>query len=129
MEQNQQVQPNQAGLEQARIQAALNAAKLPDSIKAIPEYSGDKISLLRWVTHVDMVLADLNALNILILQSWQLTIRSKITGEADRALIASGCDHQWQNVKEKLLENFGDKRNLQTIMAGMRKPSSSLSLY
>lgn len=116
----QAIQPNQVDVDQARLQAALNAAKLPDSIKSIPEYSGDKISLLRWITHVDAVLADLTAMNIPILQSWQLTVRSKITGEADRALVASGCDYQWPNIKLKLVEHFGDKRNLQTIMAGMR---------
>lgn len=120
LQQQQQQQQNQPAIDQVRIQAALNATKLPDSIKLIPEYAGEKISLLRWINHVESALADLNALNIPILQSWQLAIRSKITGEADRALIASGCNHNWNNIKQSLLEHFGDKRNLQTIMAGMK---------
>lgn len=117
MEQQQQLEQQQ---QNQQDQAALNETKLPDSIKLIPKYSGGKLPLLKWINHVESALADLRALNIPILQSWQLAIRSKITGEADRALITSGCNYQWENIKQSLLDHFGDKRNLQTIMAGLK---------
>lgn len=112
--------PNQDEDIQARTLAAINVAKIPDTIKTIPEYSGDTKSLKRWIDHVDTVLATFQQLDIPIFDIWVSVIRFRIIGVADHALNASGCPNNWAAIKTKLIENFGDKKNLQMTHASMK---------
>jgi len=69
---------------------AVNATKIPDPIKSIAEYSGDKTTLHRWISTVESVLVAYNEVaQHPIYQVWLNLIRNKITNEADQALIAN----------------------------------------
>ena len=110
------------------MEQIIKATRVPDIIKQIPDYDGDTSSLHRWIINVDSVIQSFTDLNVQILPVWVNIIRSKIVGEADRALIATCAGPSWAEIKAKLIENFGDNRNLQTIMANIRMSMKNKSL-
>lgn len=116
----------------AMIANAISATKIPDPIKTIPEYSGDRTSLFRWLQTVDgVLLAYQNIAHLPIYRVWSQIIRNKITGDADKALVARNA-HDWPAVKATLVEYFGDKRDIATItqqIPYLRQGEKSLDDY
>lgn len=84
---------------------------IPDQIKIIPTFSGNRKETLAWVEDVDQTLEDLLEYED-DFPKWKQIIRfikSKITGDAREVLIASGNPKEWEDIKEILLNSFGDK--------------------
>lgn len=87
---------------------------IPDQIKIIPTFSGNRKETLAWVEDVDQTLEDLLEYED-DFPKWKQIIRvikSKITGDAREVLIASGNPKEWEDIKEILLNSFGDKRDI-----------------
>lgn len=87
--------------------------KIPDQIKIIPEFNGNRKQTLAWVEDTQQTLE--------LFEEYELepcypqilrVIRSKIVGEAREVLIASGNPREWNEIKEVLLNAFGDKRDI-----------------
>lgn len=49
-----------------------------------------------------------------IFRLWGQVIRNKIIGDADKALVTHNAV-DWPAIKQVLIENFGDKRDIATI--------------
>lgn len=105
----------------------------PDPIKTIPEFSGNRKETLAWVEDTQQAL-DLFADYELEPSYTQImrVVRSKIVGEAREVLIASGNPKEWEEIKEVLLNAFGDKRDItshiQTLFY-VRQGKTSLNDY
>lgn len=101
--------------EMALITRAVNSTKIPDPIKALQEYWGDKTSLFQWINSVEnILLAYQNIAHLPSFQIWLMAIRNKIKGDAEKA-IENRQAREWNDVKEVLIEYFGDRRDLSTI--------------
>lgn len=99
------------------LNAFLNSQKIPESIKGIPVYSGDTKNLFQWLKNVDAVVAILeNAPASQEVQViWMNNIRAKIIDKANDALIAKNLEGTWANMRETLIEYFGDRRDITTL--------------
>lgn len=104
------------------LQLLLNLTKTPDPIKNIPPFDGTGKNLYSWIDQVTTALGifDMVRANPLYL-TWVKTIRSKILGKAHEALVTSCVDQNanWQKIRETLIEHFGDKRDIATLVQGI----------
>lgn len=96
--------------------------RIPDLIKMVPEFSGNPRNLPRWIESVEEKLAEskrgIPEDEILrILPTWMGIIRDKITEKANDALSASHTPLEWDAIKSTLIEYFGDKSDLSTLMS------------
>lgn len=92
--------------------------KIPDPIKALPEFNGGTKNLHYWITSVDEVLAvfePIRAANAQLFQMWIGVIRAKIKNEANEALNSRGVPNDWARIKENLIEIYADNRDLATL--------------
>lgn len=96
--------------------------RVPDAIKFIVPYKGDKKTLASWLTSVEEKLKYAkqtcsseeeiaHAMPLLV-----SIIRDKIVGEASEALVARHTALEWSEIKTVLSEYFGDKRDLCTLV-------------
>lgn len=85
----------------------------PDPIKNIPPYSGNKKETLAWIEDTQQTL-DLyeDYQNDPTYKQILRVVRSKIIGEAREVLIASGNPKEWEDIKDVLMNSFGDKRDI-----------------
>lgn len=98
--------------------SSFDASRIPDAIKLIVPYKGDKKSLAAWLSSVEEKLehakslfpstADIKS----VMPLWLSVIRDKIVDEASDALVARHTDCEWSEMKRVLIEYFGDKRDL-----------------
>lgn len=108
-------QNNLAPNDDALIAAAITNSKIPDPIKQIEKYAGDKTSLYTWINMVETVMESFqNIAHLPIYRVWGQVIRNKIIGDADKALVTHNAN-EWVAIKRVLIENFGDKRDIATI--------------
>lgn len=92
--------------------------KIPDPIKAIPEYSGGTRNLHHWLTLVGDVLRvfeNARNLNGPLYQMWIGVIRSKIIKGANDHLTARNVPNDWDRIREALIEIYADSRDLATL--------------
>jgi len=112
---NNQADPLLVPNEDALVAAAINNTKIPDPIKQIEKYSGDKTSLFTWISTVESVMETYQQIaHLPIYRLWGQVIRNKIIGDADKALVTHNAV-DWPAIKQVLIENFGDKRDIATI--------------
>lgn len=85
----------------------------PDPIKNIPHFSGNRRETLAWVEDTQQTL-DLfeDYKDEPSYKQIMRVVRSKIIGEAREVLIASGNPKEWDEIKEVILNSFGDKRDI-----------------
>lgn len=98
-----------------------DVTRIPDVIKMIPGYDGVERELPSWLGSVEKKLECAKRVIPadkleLVLPIWHSLIRDKITGKANEALLISNVDCNWEAIKTKLKERFGDKRDLSTIL-------------
>lgn len=99
-------------------QLHFNASRIPDAIKLIATYKGERKSLSAWLASVESKLEHAKKLCSSeeelksVMPLWISVIRDKIVDEASDALVASHTDCEWDEIKRVLTEYFGDKRDL-----------------
>ena len=91
--------------------------KIPDPIKAVLVYDGNKKQLFAWFKTAE------NALNIFkgnvhyaVYQMYEDAISNKIQGRAKDALCLEGNPTDFQDIKEILTKTFSDRYDLSTHM-------------
>lgn len=90
--------------------------KIPQIVRDLPDFNGNPRDLSQWMLDVEDVLELFDDLK----DSFQYhllikTIRRKIKGEANDALITSNTPTKWENIKEVLKLYYADKRDLMTL--------------
>lgn len=87
--------------------------RTPDPIKNLPTFGGNKKETQAWLEDVE------NTLDLFasyrgqpIYQQLIRAVKSKIVGEAKEILIASGNPNMWEEIKNALLNSYGDRRDL-----------------
>lgn len=103
-------------------------------MRDLPELHGNPRDLSQWMLDVEDVLevfVDLkNTFQYHLLIN---TIRRKIKGEANDALISSNVGTQWENIKDVLKLYYADKRDLMTLNNQLkslsRQKSESIETY
>lgn len=112
----QQAEANHLQARQNQIANIVNSSKIPETIKSLPLYSGDQKSLIHWITQAQSVVDAYRQLhNNPIWNLWLQAIRTKVTGEAIDALVLNNVGNNWQNIRETLIEYFGDRRDLSSL--------------
>ncbi|XP_055633550.1 uncharacterized protein LOC129773911 [Toxorhynchites rutilus septentrionalis] len=108
--------------------------KIPQIVRDLPEFNGNPRDLSQWMLDVEDVLE----LFVDLRDTFQYyllikTIRRKIKGEANDALITSNTPTQWESIKEVLKLYYADKRDLMTLdnqmKSLMRNKSESIESY
>lgn len=92
-------------------------SRLPDSVKELRTFDGNPLHYVSWVHSVEMVLKDFEIVrNKPIYRSIMQSIRQKVVGEADAALVSYNIfDSDWKDVKKILSLHYADKRDVQTL--------------
>lgn len=92
--------------------------RIPDAIKEIPTFSGNKHELRNFIDHVDEVVnicepiyPDPNQKKIIT-----RTLRSKIKGDASNVLEMYSASGTWQLMKDCLTEHYTDKEDEGTLI-------------
>lgn len=99
-----------------------DASRVPDAIKLIVPYRGDKKNLAAWLSSVEGKLEHAKKLCTTpaeitgVMPLWVSIIRDKIIDEASEALIARHTPCDWESIKQVLTEYFGDKRDLTSLV-------------
>lgn len=106
------------------VQLAPAFPKIPDLIRMVPEFSGNPRDLPRWIDSVEEKLTESKKFMPpqdipQILPIWTGIIRDKIKEKASDALSASHTPLEWDSIKNTLIEYFGDKSSLSTLVSKM----------
>lgn len=95
------------------ITALVNTFKIPDAIKDLPRYEGNRHTLYDFIDNVDEIIKECGKIvgegNIPV--TFKRAIRNKITGEADEVLTMYGTPLCWPSIRENLINHYADKRN------------------
>lgn len=102
---------------------AFDTSRVPDAIKLIMPYKGDKKTLSAWIASVEKKLehakklcsstAEIDS----VMPLWVSVIRDKIVDDASQALVSRHTDCEWSAIKKVLTEYFGDKRDLNGLIS------------
>lgn len=108
--------PNQSRFAIDRTIGFEDRGKIPQIVRDLPDFTGNPRDLSQWILDVEDVLELFDDLK----NSFQYyllikTIRRKIKGEANDALITSNAPTQWDSIKEVLKLYYADKRDLMTL--------------
>lgn len=92
-------------------------SRLPDSVKELRTFDGNPLHYVSWVHSVEMILKDFEIVkNKPIYRSIMQSIRQKVVGEADAALVSYNVfEADWKEVKKILSLHYADKRDVQTL--------------
>lgn len=112
--------------------------KIPDLVKDLPVFSGDPSELNSWISDVDSLVklyqttpnqsAEIQNKFHMVCK----TIRRKIRGEANDALVASNVGINWSVIKKTLITYYGEKRDLETLdyqLMTVQQKGRSLETY
>lgn len=87
--------------------------KTPDPIKNLPTFSGDKRETLAFIQEVEETLELFESSKGEPIYAHIIrAVKGKINGEAKAIVIAAGNPTNWDDIKEVLLNSYGDKRDL-----------------
>ena len=87
--------------------------RTPDPIKNLPTFSGNKRETQAWLEDVESTLDLFEAYKGQAIYSQLVrAVKAKIIGEAKEILIASGNPNSWEEIKNALLNSYGDRRDL-----------------
>lgn len=95
--------------------------KIPDLINTIPNFEGSSNELSSWIRDVDALVKAYQVNPSSSVQQKNkfyaicTTIRRKIRGEANTALVNSDVNINWNLIKKTLLTYYGEKRDLTTL--------------
>lgn len=107
--------PNQ--IIQPQHRANLNDLdKIPDVVKSIREFSGDRGEFSSWKNGVNRIIENYAALQGTAKYFGIIhTIRNKIIGNADTALESYNVPLDWNAISKCLTMHYADKRDLSTL--------------
>lgn len=87
--------------------------RTPDPIKNLATFSGNKKETHAWLEDAENTLALFNAYtNQPIYSQLVRAVKNKIIGDAKEILIAAGNPNNWDQIKEIILNSYGDRRDL-----------------
>lgn len=100
VEENILIRTKQTTMTQRTNRDVMDELQIPDGIKLLPTYDGDKELLTRFITSVERVMklvtnVEKTSYGELLLG----VIRDKIVGQADRTLIRERVKLNWVNIK------------------------------
>lgn len=107
--------------------------QIPDQIKIIPEFNGNRKETLAWIEDTQEALE--------LFEDFELepcykqimrVVKSRLVGEAREVIIAAGNPSEWSEIKTALLNAFGDKRDITSHIQSLfyiRQGKKSLSEY
>lgn len=101
--------------------ARFDITRVPDIIKVIPGYDGDTKGLPAWINSVEQ---KLNCAKSQVPDDekdraeavYTSVIRDKISGKANEILLNNQTSCNWADIKAQLIDRFGDKRDLASIL-------------
>lgn len=94
-------------------QIAFDVFKIPDPIKSIPEYDGNRKQLNAWLQTAEETLNVFKPLaGELQFRLYLQAVSNKIKGKAKDALCLAGNPQSFEEIKAILLETLGDKQEL-----------------
>lgn len=122
---------------QALVQGTGHAYHIPDPIKQLSEYTGNKKELNAWLQEVDELFEEFkikgeNGAPDSINAHYLRAIKNKLKGEARTVVCANGNPDTLQELKRILRDNFGDQRDFVTNLNQLfhiRKGDKSNSKY
>lgn len=100
------------------VQMTCDMFRIPDPIKSIPTYDGNRKQLQSWLTATENTLKVFE--NLVNAQTYQIYVQSvlnKIIGSAKDVVCLAGNPQDFDNVKIILIEAFGDRQELATYKA------------
>lgn len=114
--------------------APANCPRIPDLIRMVPEFNGNPQNLPRWIESVEQKLEESKKFVSIdeydrVLPIWLGIIRDKITEKANDALSTSYTPLEWNAIKSTLIEYFGDKSDLSSLVSrltNLRQGSQSV---
>lgn len=106
----------------ARATTVNDTPRIPDLIRLVPEFNGDPRNLPRWIESVEQKLNECKKFVLpndipQMLPIWMDIIRDKLTEKANDALSASHTPLEWDAIKTTLIEYFGDKSDLSSLVS------------
>lgn len=129
---------------QAELVSAINSMRerandpflnfsIPDPIRNIPTFNGNKKEVNAWVEDAEQTINLYDSYrNQAIYGQIIRAVKNKIIGEAREILIASGNPNTWAEIKEVILNAFGDRRDLPSHIQSLfyvRQGKKTLSEY
>lgn len=94
-------------------QMTFDAFRIPDPIKSIPEYDGNRKQLNAWLqTAEDTLRVFVPLVSEPQIKLYVQAVSNKIKGRAKDALCLAGNPQSFQEIKTVLLETLGDKQEL-----------------
>ncbi|XP_055522771.1 uncharacterized protein LOC129716953 [Wyeomyia smithii] len=98
--------------------------KTPDPIKNLTTFSGNKRETQAWLEDVE---------SQPIYPQFVRAVKTKIIGEAKEIIIASGNPNSWEDIKDALLNSYGDRRDLishiQSLFYAKKDPTNTKFTY
>lgn len=90
--------------------------KIPQIVRDLPDFNGNPRDLSSWILDAEDVLELFQDMKTSFQYHLLIkTIRRKIKGEANDALITSNTPTDWESIKEVLKLYYADKRDLMTL--------------
>lgn len=100
------------------VQITGDIFRIPDPIKSIPTYDGNRKQLQAWITAAENTLKVFeNLVNPQTYEIYVQAVLNKITGNAKDVVCLAGNPLNFEDVKTILLEAFGDRQELATYKA------------
>lgn len=120
-------------LETMNVKESLDQLKIPDAIKDLPHFDGNKRTLFDFIANVEEILSLIKNLDgtpngKIILRA----VRNKIIGEANEVLNMYGTPLTWENIKTNLVTHYSDKRNETSLIRDLHnitQGSDSIEVY
>lgn len=104
-----------------RVETAYKTLRIPQGIRELVPFDGTNPNKLnRFIEAVDEVIPCVDAVaGTNSYRIWLQAIRSKITGPADDVLESSSTRLDWDEIKEKLIVEYSDKRDEACLIKDM----------
>lgn len=112
--------------------------KLPDLVKEIPIFTGNSDELCGWIKDVDAIIKSYQPTTQSTVDQKNkfyaicVSVRRKIRGEANTALVNSNVNINWNLIKKTLQTYYGEKRDLTTLdyqLMNCTQKGRSLEIY
>lgn len=106
------------------VNRMMNNLKIPDAIKDLPQYRGDKNGLYEFIQNVEEILAicqpacSRNPNYTLIITR---AIRNKIIGDAHDVLLMYGTETDWTQIRTNLITHYADKRDETSLIRDLHR--------
>lgn len=94
------------------INKLYNSLRIPDAVKDLPKYDGNRHTLFEFIENVTEILEICDEISgapctRILLRA----IRNKIVGEANEVLNMYGTPLNWDSIRENLISHYADKRS------------------